>query len=173
MKKMMLVIGLRSAFKRYANGWVRISPSFNDYKTELILFGPHHNLSKVSDIEIAIGDYKVKSSQQLCNIVATYDCEMEMDVQITNVCKSAWHQLHQIGKNRQYLSEGETRSIIHVFVISKLYYNNGLLCGLPDALLGKPQRVQNACAKLIFRKKMFNHITDLMRKKNSLATCQT
>ena len=69
---------------------------FNDDKTELILFVSHHNLSKVNEIEIAIGDHKVKPSQQVCNIGATFDCEMNMDAQITNVCKSAWHQLNQI-----------------------------------------------------------------------------
>ena len=56
----------------------------------------------------------------------------------------------------------KTESIIHAFVTSKLDYNNGLLSGMTDKLLDQLQRVQNACAKLIFRAKKFNHrSTDL------------
>ena len=76
---------------------------FNDDKTEFILLGPDHNLSKVCEIEIAIGYHKVKPSQQFRNIGATFDCKMKMDALIHVSPKSAWHQLHQIGKIRQYL----------------------------------------------------------------------
>ena len=44
-----------------------------------MLLWSDHNLSKVGEIEIAIGDHKVKPSQQVHNIGATFDCEMKMD----------------------------------------------------------------------------------------------
>ena len=39
---------------------------------------------------------------------------------------------------------------------------NGLLHGLPDCLLNKLQRVQNACARLIFREQKFCRVTPLI-----------
>ena len=53
-------------------------------------------------------------------------------------------------------------NIIHAFITSKLDYNG--LSSVPDTLLGKLQKVQNVCAKLIFRTKKFDHVTNLMRK---------
>ena len=45
---------------------------------------------------------------------------------------------------------------------SRLDYCNGLLYGLTDCLLNKVQRVQNACATLIFREQKFCHVTPLI-----------
>ena len=48
-------------------------------------------------------------------------------------------------------------------VSSRLDYCNGLLAGLPDTLLQKLQYVQNCAARVIFRKKKFDHVTHLLR----------
>ena len=45
---------------------------------------------------------------------------------------------------------------------SCLDYCNGLLYGLPDYLLNKLQRVQNACARLIFKEQKFCRVMPLI-----------
>ena len=49
--------------------------------------------------------------------------------------------------------------LVLAFITSRLDYCNGVLYGLPDCLLNKLQRVQNACTRLIFREQKFCHIT--------------
>ena len=87
-----------------------------------------------------------------------------MDVQVSLTCKSAWYRLHQIGKIRQYLSLEETKSVIHAYVTSKLDQNNSLLFGIPDILISKIQKVQNAAAKVIYKHKNYDHVTPLLKE---------
>ena len=63
---------------------------------------------------------------------------------------------------RKYLSRQSTEILVHAFITSRLDYCNGLLYGLPDCLLNKLQRVQNACARLIFREQKFCHVMPLI-----------
>ena len=65
---------------------------------------------------------------------------------------------------RKYLSQQSTETLVHAFITSRLDYCNGLLYGLPDCLLNKLQRVQNACARLILKEQKFCHITPLIFK---------
>ena len=52
--------------------------------------------------------------------------------------------------------------MIHAFVSSRLDYCNSLLYGLPELQIDKIQRVQNAAARLIFKKPKFCHITPVL-----------
>ena len=55
-----------------------------------------------------------------------------------------------------------THIVLYFLLTSCLDYCNGLLHGLPDCLLNKLQRVQNACARLIFREQKFCHVMPLI-----------
>ena len=72
---------------------------------------------------------------------------------ITKICGSAFFYLSNIRHIRNYLSQTSTERLIHAFVSSCLDYCNRLLHDLPDFLLNKLQRVQNACAWLIFNER--------------------
>ena len=46
--------------------------------------------------------------------------------------------------------------IIHAFLTSRLDYCNSLFLSLPDTQINKLQRVQNACARLIFNSSRYS-----------------
>ena len=50
---------------------------------------------------------------------------------INNICRSASHSIHQIGKIRNFLSRSTTGRLIQAFVSSKLDYCKSILHGLP------------------------------------------
>jgi len=136
----------------------------NDEKTEFIVLGTHQNLKKMTTAQIKIGDCCIRSSSHVRNIGAVFDSNMKMEKQVTSTCRSAWFQLHQVGKIRNYLSGDQTKSIIHALVTSKLDQNNSLLVGIPETLSSKLQKVQNAAAKIVFRAKKYDHVTNLLRQ---------
>ena len=81
---------------------------------------------------------------------------------ITKICASSFYYIYNIRRIRKYLSRKSSEILVHAFITSRLDYCNGLLYGLPDCLLHKLQRVQNACARLIFREQKICHVTPLI-----------
>ena len=81
---------------------------------------------------------------------------------ITQICASSFYYIYNIRRIRKYLSRQSTEILVYAFISSRLDYCNGLLYGLPDYLLNKLQRIQNACARLIFWEQEFCHVTPLI-----------
>ena len=80
------------------------------------------------------------------------------------MCKSTWFHLYTIGKIRSYLSDDQTKSVVHAYVTPKLDGNNALLVGpRREYLIDKLQLVQNAAAKIITKSRKFDHVTPLLR----------
>ena len=107
-----------------------------------------------------IGNNSVSLSSLVRNIGAMFDAEMKMDVQVSAV--SSWFHLYQISKIRKYLTQDQTKTIVHAYITSKLDQNNSLLSGIPEYLIEKLQRLQNAAAKVIYRAKKYDHVTNLL-----------
>ena len=57
---------------------------------------------------------------------------------------------------------------MHAFIFSHLDCNNGLLLGVPEAQLTRLQRVQNSAARLVTRKRKFEHVTPILRSLHCL-----
>ena len=90
------------------------------------------------------------------------DRSLDMQDHVKSVCKSTYNNLRNISRIRKYLTEDAAATIIHSLVISKLDSLNALLYGLPDTILQKLQLIQNHAAKLVVRKKKFDHVTPIM-----------
>ena len=90
------------------------------------------------------------------NIGAIFEQTMNMDKQ---VCKSAFHQLHNIGSIRKFLDRDALQTLVHALVTSKLDSFNSLYSGLPVCQIMKLQKVQNADATVGLRIPRCEHIT--------------
>ena len=135
----------------------------NDDKTEFIIIGSRNNLSKVITENIKIGNHTISLAESVKNLGAHFDSEMSMEMHIMKTAKSAWFHLNSIGKIRKYLTQEQTKTVIHSFVTSKLDQNNSLLYGVPKVLTDKLQSIQNASAKLIVGAKKFDHVTQIKK----------
>ena len=132
-------------------------------KTEFIILGSVLGLKKVETESIRVGNENIKATASVRNIGAFFDKHMKMDLQVKNMCKSAWFHLFNISKIRNYLTEKHIKMVIHAYVTSKLDYNNALLAGATSSLTSKLQNVQNAAAKLITRRKKYDHVTPILQ----------
>ena len=64
----------------------------------------------------------------------------------------------------QWNDKKSTKTLIHAYVTLRLDYCNSLLFGLPEYLIKKLQRVQNAAARLVTRTKKFDNITPVLKE---------
>ena len=63
-----------------------------------------------------------------------------------------------------YLDHKATENLVHAYISSKLDVNNSLLYGLPDNLLCKLQRLQNAAARIIVCLPKHSHISPTLQQ---------
>ena len=135
---------------------------FNDDKTGFLIIGSSQQLDKLDNINIRVGDSEIHPVPLARNLGCWFDSRLSMASHITKLCASSFYYIYNIRRIRKYLSRQLTEVLVHAFITSRLDYCNGLLYGLPDCLLNKLQRVQNACARLIFREQKFCHVTPLI-----------
>ena len=119
-------------------------------------------LEKEVCIRIRVGDSDIQPVPIARNLGSWFDSRLPMATHITKICASSFYYIYNIRRIRNYLSQQSTETLVHAFITSRLDYCNGLLYGLPDYLLNKLQRVQNACAGLIFKEQKFCDVTPLI-----------
>ena len=134
----------------------------NDDKTEFLIIGASQQLEKLDNISIRVRDSDSHPVPIARNLGSWFDSRLSMATHITKIYASSFYSIYNIRRIRKYLSQQSTETLIHAFVTSRLDYCNGLLYGLQDCLLNKLKRVQNACARLIFKENKFCHVTPLI-----------
>ena len=77
-------------------------------------------------------------------------------------CKIAFFRICSIAKIRRYLSLDTAKTIVHVYITSRLGYCNALCYGLPKYLIDRLQLVQQQLALLPRREIKHDHITPIL-----------
>ena len=80
--------------------------------------------------------------------LVTVDSKMSLETQVNSLCGNAFRHLHNIGRIRGYFNRATTERLICAFVTTRLDYCNSLVFGIPNTLVDKLQRVQNAAARV-------------------------
>ena len=135
----------------------------NDNKTELLLIGTPKQVSKLEFSGVSVGNAVIKPSASARNLGVHLDKHLNMEDHITNVCKSTYYMIYNLRHIRKYLDKDCMKAVVHACITSKLDYCNGLLYGVPDSQIGRLQRVQNICARLIVGGSKFSRITPILR----------
>ena len=102
----------------------------NDDKTEVLVVHPKH-IETPSLRSIAVWDEVIHSSECARNIGVMLDQNLNMEQQITTICKSAFLHIRNIRKVRKYLPQHAAETVVNALVTSRLDNCNALLLGLP------------------------------------------
>ena len=137
----------------------------NADKTEVLELGTPKQRAKISVPSISVNGEIVKILNiPISNLGSVFDPSMNMAAHVTKAVKSANYHLRNIGRIRKYLTAGSTKSAVISLVTSRLDYCNGLLCGMPEELICKLQRVQNNAARVVTLKKKHYHFTSVLKE---------
>ena len=80
-------------------------------------------------------------------------------------------ELRQISMIQGYLSVDATKTLVCSLVLSRRDYCDTVLCGLPQCLLYKLQKVQNTAADMIFKAPRTDYITPILHKLHWFLVC--
>ncbi|CAG2186089.1 unnamed protein product [Mytilus edulis] len=141
----------------HINTWMNSNKlKMNNAKTEFILFGSRHQLSKCQTKEIIICGDVIKSKTCIRYLGAFLDETLNFKDHITKKCKTAMMNYYKIKCIRSYLSKEATETLVLSLVISHLDYCNVILFGISQTDLYKLQRIQNMCAKLVLNRSKYD-----------------
>lgn len=136
----------------------------NDDKTEFLLFGSRQQLLKINVPYIKIGDAQILPSSEARNLGVVFDSCMTLKPHISNIVRSSYLHIRNIGRIRKYLNHSATEQIIHAFITSRIDNGNALLYGLPENQLSRLQRIQNTAARILTLSKKSCHITPILKE---------
>ena len=132
----------------------------NENKTELLVIQrPAPRAPAIQLPSLNISDCAVTSSASVKDLGITFDSTFGLEQHISNLCRGAYLQLHNIWRIRRFIDESSARSLVQAHIMSRLDYCNSLFYGLPSSKRQKLQRVQNAAAQVVTKTKNFDHIT--------------
>ena len=72
--------------------------------------------------------------------------------------------LRQLRSIRRSVSDPVLQSLVVALVLTKLDYGSATLAGLPAVQLDRLQPVLNAVARLIYRRRKFDHVSPLLKE---------
>jgi len=105
----------------------------------------------------------VNFQSSVINLGVTIDGPITMRDHVLRICRTSFYQLRQLRVIRGSLSTETCTALIHAFISSRLDYCNSLFAGLSDERINKLQSVLSSAARLVLRKRKFDHITDDLR----------
>ena len=87
----------------------------------------------------------------VCDLGIYIDSDLSMRTQVTRTVAGCFAVLHQLRS-----------SLVVSLILTKLDYGNTTLTGLPASQYRRLQSVLNAAARLIYRRRRFDHVTSLL-----------
>ena len=92
-----------------------------------------------------------------------YDA-LSLEHQGQKICEVAFFHIRNLSKIRKCRTQKDTETLVHAFVTSKLDNCNSLLAELPQYLLDRVQRVQNAAAHFFSCTRKYDRITPVLKE---------
>ena len=108
------------------------------------------SLAKVSVNSITVGSVDVSPAGEARDLGMWLDSNLTMSTHINKTCGAAFFYLYNIRLNIKFVSKESTETLICAFITSWLDYCNSFFYVLPNSLMLKLQRIQNACTRLVY-----------------------
>ena len=141
----------------------------NPDKTEVIVFGPKNERSKIS---AHLDSMSLKATNQARNLGVIIDSDLNFNNHLKAITKSAYYHLKNIARIKGFLSKQDTEKLVHAFVFSRLDYCNGVLTGLNKKSIRQLQLIQNAAARVLTNTRKLDHITPVLKSLHWLPVSQ-
>lgn len=135
----------------------------NPDKTEIIVFLPN----KLRNEHLIRGAFLegecIRFSNTVKNLGFTLDRFLSMESHVNGTVSLCYKLMSDVARIRNLLSDDDTKSLMHAIVSSRIDYCNSLLYGVNKSLVQKLQRVQNAAARLISKRKKRESVDDVLK----------
>ena len=131
----------------------------NGDKTETLIVGTGSRLNQVNIDTIQVLNSTIPFQKSVRYLGVRLDPTLTMRDHISDVCRSSYLSLRRIGSIRHLLSDKAAICLVNALITSRLDFCNSTLAGINVDQIYRLQRIQNAAARLITRKRKHEHIS--------------
>ena len=136
----------------------------NPDKTEIILFHPKSFEGRVAIRGTFVGEQCIRFSTVVKNVGVNLDEQLNLRKHTNQIVSHCYKLLKDIGRVRNMLTQEHTESLVHAVTSSRLDYCNSLFFNMPKENLDKLQKVQNAAARLVTRKRKRDSMSAVLKE---------
>ena len=155
---------LQSVFANVSNWMSSNRLSLNPSKTEFLIIGLPHQLSKLNNPALSLGpNTTLLPVSNARNLGIIFDSHISFDQHLSALIKSCNFHLHDLWRVRNTLDFSTASTIATSLVQSKLDYCNSLFLNLPASHLNRLQLIQNNMARAVFKRRKFDHISSSLK----------
>ena len=123
----------------------------NAEKAELLWAGSRHSAAVLGNKgpSAKLGQDTVVPSNHVGVLGVTFSSDLSLDDHVTRVSATCFYWLRQLRRVRRSLDDDAMKTLVRVFVTSRVHYCNAVLAGSPKSTTDTLQRVLNAAARLV------------------------
>ena len=143
-----------------SNNKLKLNPD----KTEVLIVGTNHQLKELDTKDINLGQNTFCFQPCIKYLGFKLDSCLSMSDQINSVSRSCYFDLRRISSIRKYLTDDAVKTLVCARILSRLDYCNAVFTGMSTSNFNKLQTIQNAAAKMIFKKRKFDHASPLLKR---------
>jgi len=100
----------------------------------------------------------------VCDLGIYLDSDLTMRTHVAKTVSGCFAKFRQLRSVRRSVSVPALQSLVVALVLTKLDYGSATLAGLPAVQLHRLQTVLNAAARLIYRRRKFDHVSPLLEE---------
>lgn len=178
-----LVSGKKSELQDVKNKMEQVLASLDCYfranglkvnagKTQLMLLGSAQNLRNVSGLSIKFRDHDLLPVSETKNLGLIFDRTLSWDGHISTLTNRCFGTLHGLSHLRNHLPPSVILVMVQALVLSQVRYCISVYGKSTQKNSSRIQKIINYAAKVIFGRRKFDHVSDLLENLGWLSADQ-
>ena len=141
--------------------FLKLNPS----KSQVIVFYPKAKSGQVvfERLMLSDGTY-IPLSSEVYNLGVTMDSQLTFSPHISSTIRHGYQLVRNVSSISKFLSQDHLKTLVNSIVIGKVDNCNSLLYGVSAYNSDRLQKFQNSCARTIYRKRKYDHVTGILRE---------
>ena len=134
--------------------------ALNPAKSDAVQFSIGRGRARTDRIAVVdVSGADIQPAATIKSLGVVLDQNLSFNQQVDGVCKSCYFHIRALRHVRDSLPDDVAKTVAVSIVTSRLDYCNALYAGMSATNFDKLQRVQNTLARVVLKKRKFDHIT--------------
>ena len=134
----------------------------NASKTKLLIFSPQNVRDNIYIDSVYLGNNVfLPITFEEMSLGVKLDSSLSFSPQVNMVLRQSYSYISDLGRIRRFLTVNDIRALVQAFIMSRIDNCNVVFYGIHECELNKLQRLQNACARVIYGRRKYDHVSDL------------